>query len=290
MFFSALWYFVLLPATSNNLVNGSFEARLVGWGTGWLEDFPAYRGAARLNQYLATRNSQTGQLAVADWRSDPTEHRPGGRFALLIEHRSDKQTEVYSTLAQRIRVKPQTGYNVRFWAKVDRMEHDGDLWLSPNGGSVAWDEPKIEVSGAGKGWQLYRLDFNTGRSRRPRHSLRGRGAVEGVGGRRHRQPGAGGRDVAREGRRLARVAVGDLEVARAAHARGGECYDDERPGSSLASTPGRIAQLEERGPYKAEVPGSIPGPPTRKINRANSLAICVSESLPNFDDAVRGWK
>ena len=54
-------------------------------------------------------------------------------------------------------------------------------------------------------------------------------------------------------------------------------------------TPGRIAQLEERGPYKAEVPGSIPGPPTRKINRANSLAIFVSESLPNFIGAVRGW-
>jgi hypothetical protein len=162
LFFTALWYFVLLPATSNNLVNGSFEARLVGWGTGWLEDFPTYRGAARLNQYLATRSSQTGQLAVADWRSDPTEHRPGGRFALLIEHRSDKQTEVYSTLAQRIRVKPRTGYHVRFWAKVDRMDHDGDLWLSPSGSSVAWDEPKIEVSGAGKGWQFYRLDFNSG--------------------------------------------------------------------------------------------------------------------------------
>src|SRR5262249_42904214 len=28
---------------------------------------------------------------------------------------------------------------------------------------------------------------------------------------------------------------------------------------------GRIAQLEERGPYKAEVPGSIPGPPTTEI-------------------------
>ena len=55
-------------------------------------------------------------------------------------------------------------------------------------------------------------------------------------------------------------------------------------------TPGRIAQLEERGPYKAEVPGSIPGPPTRKINRVNSLVIFVSESLPNFIDAVRGWK
>src|SRR4030095_3041358 len=40
LFFFALWYFVLLPATANNLVNGSFEARLVGWGTGWLEDFP----------------------------------------------------------------------------------------------------------------------------------------------------------------------------------------------------------------------------------------------------------
>jgi hypothetical protein len=65
-------------------------------------------------------------------------------------------------------------------------------------------------------------------------------------------------------------------------------------------TPGRIAQLEERGPYKAEVPGSIPGPPTRKIssgksrlekiNGANSLAIFVSESFPNSCDAVRGWK
>ena len=101
LFFVALWYFVLLPATSNNLVNGSFEARLVGWGTGWLEDFPTYRGASRLNQYLATRSSQTGQLAVADWRSDPTEHRPGGRFALLIEHRSDKQkySDLLSPLA-----------------------------------------------------------------------------------------------------------------------------------------------------------------------------------------------
>jgi ABC transporter substrate binding protein len=59
------------------------------------------------------------------------------------------------------------------------------------------------------------------------------------------------------------------------------CYDEAH---------GRIAQLEERGPYKAEVPGSIPGPPTRKINRANSLAIFVSESLPNFIGAVRGWK
>jgi hypothetical protein len=65
-------------------------------------------------------------------------------------------------------------------------------------------------------------------------------------------------------------------------------------------TPGRIAQLEERGPYKAEVPGSIPGPPTRKIspgksrlgkiNGANSLAIFVSESFPKSVDAVRGWK
>src|SRR3989442_4746437 len=93
LFFFALWYFVLLPATSNNLVNGSFEARLVGWGTGWLEDFPAYRGASRLNQYLAPRNSQTGQLAVADWRSDPTEHRPCRPFSLLGEHRSDKHSD-----------------------------------------------------------------------------------------------------------------------------------------------------------------------------------------------------
>jgi hypothetical protein len=162
LFFFALWYFVLLPATASNLVNGSFEARLVGWGTGWLEDFPAYRGASRLNQYLATRNSQTGQLAVADWRSDPTEHRPGGRFALLIEHRSDRQSEVYSTLSQRIRVKPRTGYNVRFWAKVDRMEREGDLWLSPNGSSVSWDDPKISVAGVGAGWKPYRLDFNSG--------------------------------------------------------------------------------------------------------------------------------
>jgi hypothetical protein len=33
----------------------------------------------------------------------------------------------------------------------------------------------------------------------------------------------------------------------------------------LAIARGRIAQLEERGPYKAEVPGSIPGPPTSEM-------------------------
>jgi hypothetical protein len=51
---------------------------------------------------------------------------------------------------------------VRFWAKVERMDHDGDLWLSPNGSSVAWDEPRLEIAGVGKGWQFYRLDFNSG--------------------------------------------------------------------------------------------------------------------------------
>ena len=27
---------------------------------------------------------------------------------------------------------------------------------------MAWDEPKIQVSGAGAGWKLYQLDFNSG--------------------------------------------------------------------------------------------------------------------------------
>src|SRR5262249_57620235 len=100
------------------------------------------RGSGGLHDFLATRSSQSGQLAVADWRSDPAEHRPGGRFALLVEHRSDKQNEVYSTLSQRIRVKPRTGYNVRFWAKVDQMEHDGDLWLGPSGRARARTGPR----------------------------------------------------------------------------------------------------------------------------------------------------
>jgi hypothetical protein len=40
-------------------------------------------------------------------------------------------------------------------------------------------------------------------------------------------------------------------------------------------TPGRIAQLEERGPYKAEVPGSIPGPPTNSDNELHGTLITM---------------
>src|SRR5215510_12125230 len=58
-------------------------------------------------------------------------------------------------------------------------------------------------------------------------------------------------------------------------------------------TPGRIAQLEERGPYKAEVPGSIPGPPTKNTCPARlpkegskpSLRLGQNErGLRGFDD------
>lgn len=40
------------------------------------------------------------------------------------------------------------------------------------------------------------------------------------------------------------------------------CYTQERRRSSRFFKHGRIAQLGERGPYKAEVAGSIPAPPT----------------------------
>src|SRR5438309_9312380 len=47
-------------------------------------------------------------------------------------------------------------------------------------------------------------------------------------------------------------------------------------------TPGRIAQLEERGPYKAEVPGSIPGPPTTQHRSRSALSrdLQASDSSP----------
>jgi hypothetical protein len=44
--------------------------------------------------------------------------------------------------------------------------------------------------------------------------------------------------------------------------RVGACYTQERRRSSRFFKHGRIAQLGERGPYKAEVAGSIPAPPT----------------------------
>ena len=54
--------------------------------------------------------------------------------------------------------------------------------------------------------------------------------------------------------------------------------------------PGRIAQLEERGPYKAEVPGSIPGPPTRKNKTSEFIGDFRVRIFSEFNGAVRGWK
>ena len=93
-----------------------------------------------------------------------------------------------------------------------------------------------------------------------------------------------------EGRELAPITVEypEIETVLSVLVPGSVTMTNVAPQRSFM--PGRIAQLEERGPYKAEVPGSIPGPPTRKIISANSLGIFGSESLPNFNDAVRGWK
>src|SRR5262249_37346035 len=113
------------------------------------------------------------------------------------------------------------------------------------------------------------------------------------------QPGAGGRDVGREGRQLAALALDDPEVDRAAPRRARGCYDGERPASALAharadSSVGRARPLQGRGPrfdpWSAYQKNFVGGISLEKINGANSLAIFVSESFPKSVDAVRGWK
>jgi hypothetical protein len=54
-------------------------------------------------------------------------------------------------------------------------------------------------------------------------------------------------------------------------------------------TPGRIAQLEERGPYKAEVPGSIPGPPTKKNKIREFIGDFSPRIFSEFFGGVRRW-
>ena len=68
-----------------------------------------------------------------------------------------------------------------------------------------------------------------------------------------------------EGRDLAPIAVEYLEVETGLSVLvpGNVTMTNVAPQRSFM--PGRIAQLEERGPYKAEVPGSIPGPPTTEL-------------------------
>jgi hypothetical protein len=55
------------------------------------------------------------------------------------------------------------------------------------------------------------------------------------------------------------------------------------------SRPGRIAQLEERGPYKAEVPGSIPGPPTKKNKIREFIGDFRPRIFSEFFGGVRRW-
>src|SRR5437867_9424061 len=100
-----------------------------------------------------------------------------------------------------------------------------------------------------------------------------------MGRRRRRQPGAGGRDVGREGRELGPIGLDHLEIDPA-RARG--CYDGERPASALAHARADSSVGRAR-PYQAEVPGSIPWSANRKfsgekfwpgkLNRTNPLEI-----------------
>ena len=42
------------------------------------------------------------------------------------------------------------------------MRGDGDLWISPNGSSVYWDQPKIAIRNIPNDWKPYRLVFSSG--------------------------------------------------------------------------------------------------------------------------------
>ena len=42
------------------------------------------------------------------------------------------------------------------------MDGEGDLWVSPNGSSVFWDQPKISIRDVRGRWTPYRATFNSG--------------------------------------------------------------------------------------------------------------------------------
>lgn len=155
--FLALWGFVVSKARVNLVDNGSFERRLpAGWGTGWLEDSPGLRDQARLNGYVLHGGAR------ARWSTDGAAHRPGGDFSLKIAHTSERGEHVWSSLAQRIRVREGTTYELRLWVKVGAVTHRGDVWISPNGSSLHWDDPKIAIPAGPADWSEHVLRFNTG--------------------------------------------------------------------------------------------------------------------------------
>lgn len=156
---AVFWVVLVLPASRANLVeNGFFDGEdLQGWGTGWVEDLPGNREQARKQKFLLYGG------ADARWYRDETQHRRGrnGRYSLRIEHNSDYFPQRYSTLAQRIRVRRNTDYEIRIWIKSEASA-PGALWMSPSGSDLHWDANKVAIRGGGFDWEEVRLPFYSG--------------------------------------------------------------------------------------------------------------------------------
>ena len=107
-------------------LNGGFEQGLEAWGTGYIEDsvrkyHPPEEGMLPL--WVSPSAKATHAQLVLD-RVNPH----GGTTAARLDHLTGKRDQHYSTLAQRVPVKPKTTYEIRLWTRAAAPQ--GDWFLT----------------------------------------------------------------------------------------------------------------------------------------------------------------
>src|SRR5205814_10001524 len=89
-----------------------------------------------------------------------------GSLDLRVEHTSPPGSNVYSTLSQRITLRPQTTYKVGFWFFADPGDPRDSFTLrflaSRRSSDEEWDRRKIKANDPRPGeWTPYSDTFNT---------------------------------------------------------------------------------------------------------------------------------
>jgi hypothetical protein len=139
------------------LENPSCENGLAAWGTGFFE--AAFPVEGPLRGPLATNG------AKAAWRADGRRAR-AGLLALRVEDTTPSGPNTYSMLSQRIKVKPQTTYEVGFWYFTESTDPEGSFSLrfipSRSASPDEWERRKIKVRDPKPGeWTPYSAIFNS---------------------------------------------------------------------------------------------------------------------------------
>jgi len=135
------------------IYDGGFERGLDFWGTGWFEDhFEGFRRAPL---------SFNG--ALAKWYVDTGASKAGTR-SLRVEHDSEYSPHVYSTLSQKVALKPFHRYEVSFWARPVSAKGGLVLRVLPSRRHPVseWDRYKVKTAQAELGkWSQFNLPFET---------------------------------------------------------------------------------------------------------------------------------